>query len=698
MKVCPTCHFCYEDTDEACADASHASLLPVRPGERLIAEKYRLERLLGRGGMGAVYEARHTGLDRAVAVKLLRHDYLEDSQVLERFRREARTVARIRHPNVADIYDYGVLPTGEAYIAMELVVGETLRQLLDRVGPLPVGQAARIGRQLAEGVEAAHCSGVIHRDLKPSNVLLTSDHAGAPQAKVLDFSIAKLEETLASGKQALTTEGEFLGTPHYMSPEQCEGRPLDARSDVYGLGVLMYEMLAGQPPFEGRGAAAVALKQLQDAPAPIQRARADVPEPLAWLVMQALHKKPDFRPQSAAEFADRLRAFKDLEPRQTPWIESARACGAAAAEFPLPFGEPPGATPGARPPAPPEASAKPAPASNPATLPPFPTAEIFPDTRRLAASRDAGPFAAPRDEPAGPLESSITPHAFDDRLEEAELAAAVPSDRKPTGFTDGKSLPTDVRVGRASPRRASLIYAGVAGALALAAMLVSLVIRSPGTRPSPPRGGPTVAQSHPAPEPPVRVRAEPTRGPLRPTPPVSVMRRTEAPPPAAPEAAPARRPERPGSPSRDADAAPSRRVSGATASSGRGSESGIGEPALRRALGDWIATTNAADVAGHVVFYMPIVRRFYLTRDVPRSFVHAEKARLFQRATRIDVRAGDPQIETAGDGRTATMRFRKRYVIEGPRARRGEVEQELVWVKTAGGWKIIGERDARVIR
>lgn len=349
------------------------------------------------------------------------------------------------------------------------------------------------------------------------------------------------------------------------------------------------------------------------------------------------------------------------------------------------------ATPGARPPAPPEASAQPAPASNPATLPPFPTAEISPDTLRLAASRDTGPFAAPRDQPAAPPESSITPHAFDDRL-----AAAVPSDREPTGFTYWKSLRTDIRAGRANPPRASLIYAGVA--LALAAVLAWLVIRSPGTRPSPPRDGPTVAQSRPAPEPTVRVRVEPTRGPLRPTPPVSVARRTEDPPPAAFEGAPARRPEGAGSPSRDADAAPSRRVSGATASLGRGFESGIGEPALRRALRNWIATTNAADVAGHMVFYMPTVRRFYLTRDVPRPFVRAEKARLFQRATRIDVRASDPQIETADDGRTATMRFRKRYVIEGPRARRGEVEQELVWVKTAGGWKIVGERDARVIR
>ncbi|MBC8647738.1 MAG: serine/threonine protein kinase, partial [Thermoanaerobaculia bacterium] len=318
MKVCPGCHSCYDDGVRSCRGDSHPTLIPIRPGERLIAEKYRLDRLIGRGGIGAVYEAQHVGLDRAVAVKLLRHDYLEDEQALARFRREARAVARIRHPNVAGIYDSGVLSTGEPYIAMELVAGETLRSLLDRTGALPIAQAARIGRQLAEGIEAAHQSGVIHRDLKPSNVILGSDHTGAPQAKVLDFSIAKLDDVMGTGSEALTTAGGLLGTPHYMSPEQCEESPLDARSDLYALGVLLYEMLGGRPPFDGRNPAAVALKQVKEAPTPLQRIRRDVPEGLAWLVMQALHKKPAFRPGSAGEMALRLAAYERIEPLAAP--------------------------------------------------------------------------------------------------------------------------------------------------------------------------------------------------------------------------------------------------------------------------------------------------------------------------------------------------------------------------------------------
>lgn len=682
MKVCPTCHACYEDADPACVDATHAALIAARPGKRLVGEKYLLERLIGRGGMGAVYEARHTGLERAVAVKLLRHDYLEDSHALERFRREARAVARIRHPNVADIYDFGVLSTGEPYIAMELVPGETLRRLLDRVGPLPIADAARIGRQLSDGVEAAHRSGVVHRDLKPSNVvLLSSDHAGAPQAKVLDFSIAKLDETLATGKEALTTEGAFLGTPQYMSPEQCDGQPLDARSDVYGLGVLIYEMLAGRPPFEGRGAAAIALKQLQDAPPPLQRLRADVPEPLAWLVMQALHKKPDFRPQSAAEVAERLRPFEEPEPRAAPVSPS-------------------------------ESAGVPAPLS-------LVTAEIPADTLRLPDGPDAPappeavgladalldrplPFAAREARALPPVPQPFTP-ASAPPPPPTEREGEIPSPplAEPTGHTYWRSFPTEARAGRAAPPRAALVYGGVAAALVAAAAVGWLVVKGPAGDSPRARQGTRVAQARPSISP----------APARPVP-AATGRTSSAPPTAVPprESDPLRERDLPSAtaakentgpadspPSETARREPARSPASVPAS--KREPAPAGEPALRRALGGWIATTNAADVSGHMVFYMPTIRRFYMTRNVPRSFVRAEKARLFQRATRIDVTAGDPDIETARDGRTATMRFRKRYVIEGPRvARRGEVEQELVWVQTGDGWKIVGERDARVIR
>ena len=588
----------------SCAEGSHPSLIPIRPGQRLIAEKYRLDRLIGRGGIGAVYEAQHVGLDRAVAIKLLRHDYLEDEEALERFRREARAVARIRHPNVADIYDSGVLPTAEPYIAMELVAGETLRHLLDRAGALPIAQAARIGRQLAEGIEAAHQSGVIHRDLKPSNVILGSDHAGAPQAKVLDFSIAKLDDRMGTANEALTTAGGLLGTPHYMSPEQCEESPLDFRSDLYALGVLLYEMLGGHPPFSGRNPAAIALKQVKEAPAPLQRIRPDVPERLAWLVMQALHKKPAFRPGSAGEMAQRLAAYESHEPTPAPAVTAA----AAAPQAPVAPSDPP--------PTPP---LSPEPVTDPVRLP-------------------------------------------------------VP-DAQPTGMTYWKSFPTEARGGRSRPPRAFPVYAGLALAVLIAGALAWLVVRAPAGGRSAPDAGRTARQTVPLPS--------PSPEPLPTAAPAAVPRPAALEPtsiPASPEPTAAKE---------------SATASAAAPSPGR-TDAG---PALRRALDGWIASTNAGDVSRHMRYYMPTVGRFYRTRNVSRSFVRAEKDRLFRRATRIDVHAGPPEIRTGKDGRSATMRFRKRYVIEGPREnRRGEVEQELLWIKTADGWRIAGERDARVIR
>ena len=279
----------------------------ARAGGLLIAGKYRLERLIARGGMGAVYQGRHVELDRPVAVKLLRHDVIADAQARERFRREARAVARIRHPNVADLYDYGALPEGDAYIVMELVRGETLRQHLERVGRLSVGEASRIGAQIAEGIEAAHRSGVVHRDLKPSNVVLCEER-GDLQARVLDFSIAKFVDPEDGAR--LTASGAFLGTPQYMSPEQCSGEEPDARADVYGIGVILYEMLAGHLPFDGPAPAAVAVQQIQAAAPPLAFARPGVAPAIASLVRECLAKNPDQRPQTAGEVASRLRPFE----------------------------------------------------------------------------------------------------------------------------------------------------------------------------------------------------------------------------------------------------------------------------------------------------------------------------------------------------------------------------------------------------
>ncbi len=262
---------------------------------------YRVVSRLGEGGMGTVYLAEHPLIGKRVALKVLHPTLANDPEVVTRFFNEARAVNEIGHPNIVDVLDYGVLePTGGpsvVYFIMELLTGEPLRASLLREAPLPVDRAVQIAIQIGDALAASHEKGVIHRDLKPDNVFLTQRGRELDFVKVLDFGIAKLSGGPGGGGDlARTRPGTVMGTPAYMSPEQCEGkRGLDARADVYALGVLLYEMITGRVPFTGEGYGEVIMQHMTEPPVPPRALRGDIPAAIEAVVMKALEKRRDRR-------------------------------------------------------------------------------------------------------------------------------------------------------------------------------------------------------------------------------------------------------------------------------------------------------------------------------------------------------------------------------------------------------------------
>jgi eukaryotic-like serine/threonine-protein kinase len=255
LKECPQCGACFDRAVERCAK-DNSELTLTLPVERIIEARYRLDQLIGKGGMGAVYEAQDLRLNRTVAVKILTGSLFGNNEALRRFEREAQTSARLSHPNIITVYDYGVLSTEGAYLVLELVRGETLSAVLKRDGCVQPQTAAEWFDQIIEGVKAAHAAGVVHRDLKPENILLPKTEDGTAIVKILDFGLAKITHPSVSGSdsptEVVTTPGTVMGTFGYMSPEQLTGNTVDHRSDLFSIGVMVVECLTGRLPFTGK--------------------------------------------------------------------------------------------------------------------------------------------------------------------------------------------------------------------------------------------------------------------------------------------------------------------------------------------------------------------------------------------------------------------------------------------------------------
>ena len=275
---------------DACAVASVGNV---------IDGKYRIEGRIAAGGMGTVYRATRLLIGDQVAIKLLHRELVSDEHAAERFRREAQAAARLKHPNAVSVYDFGVTGEGLVYLVMELVEGESLRKIIRTQGPLAPSAAADILRQVCAALDEAHRQSIVHRDVKSENIIVHATQGGL-RVKVLDFGIAKLRDMKATN---LTQTGSIMGTPHYMSPEQCVGEEIDSRSDIYSLGVVLYEALCGVVPFNSPASTAVIIQHVNQPPPPLRAINMSITEPVERTVLRALAKRREDRPQTAGGFA-----------------------------------------------------------------------------------------------------------------------------------------------------------------------------------------------------------------------------------------------------------------------------------------------------------------------------------------------------------------------------------------------------------
>jgi serine/threonine-protein kinase len=350
MKVCPSCNTEYDDGTKFCLeDGTRTVDKEQKAKDALIGQfvdkdrHFQVVSLLGEGGMGKVYKGRQEAVGRDVAIKTLHKELLDKEQIAKRFQREARAASKLRHQNAIEVFAFGQIEApkqpfdGMPYMVMEFVSGKSLHKTIQEAGKLTEARATHIMLQVCDVLEEAHTQGIIHRDLKPENIVLTERSRNKDFVKVLDFGIAKLLQEEEAGGTKLTKAGTVFGTPEYLSPEQASGTAVDHRSDIYSLGIILYEMLSGKVPFHADTAVGLLIKHVNEAPKPLREfaPSAGISEGMERIVMKALAKDPAERQQSVAELGDALRALSAPVP--------ARA--AAAAVLPatmIPGGPPPG--------------------------------------------------------------------------------------------------------------------------------------------------------------------------------------------------------------------------------------------------------------------------------------------------------------------------------------------------------------------
>ncbi|MBK7776653.1 MAG: serine/threonine protein kinase [Sandaracinaceae bacterium] len=318
MRFCPACASRFSQDVRFCpTDGQPTQQLPDEKQENVdpllgsvVDGRYRVDRVLGEGGMGVVYAAMHVTLGKRVALKVLRGEMARDDEVVKRFVQEAQASSSIGHANIIDITDFGRLPDGTSYFVMEYLEGQSLTQLIEQGGSMGGDEALGIIEQVASALSAAHGRGIIHRDLKPDNIFLVKRGHQNHFVKVLDFGIAKV----GGANSKLTKTGMVFGTPYYMSPEQAAGQTIDARTDIYALGIIMYEMFTGQVPFDGDTFMGILSKHMFEAPVPPRERVAAAQLPAEPIILRCLAKRPEDRYPSMDALIGDLRSVDSIAP------------------------------------------------------------------------------------------------------------------------------------------------------------------------------------------------------------------------------------------------------------------------------------------------------------------------------------------------------------------------------------------------